>query len=142
MDEIFQSIIKKDYWAEITDDYELRIYKKVGESNIPVGKSTGENQVSSLSFIGGLADIARKQYQKKDTTFFRGGIYPLIMDSPFGQLDQEYRLLVARSIPKLAPQIIVLASESQWRGEVEAGMKPHIGKESCLAILSFGTGLT
>lgn len=135
VDEIFRNIIKKDYWAEITDDYELRIYKKVGESKIPVGKSTGENQVSSLSFIGGLADIARKQYENKNTAFFfKGGIYPLIMDSPFGQLDPEYRGLVAQSIPKLTPQIIVLVSESQWKGEVEAGMSPYIGKESCLFI--------
>lgn len=134
VNDIFRSIVKKDYWAEITDDYELRIYKKVGDSKMPVGKSTGENQVSSLSFIGGLADIARKHYHHKIRHFFRGGIYPLIMDSPFGQLDPDYRRLVAQRIPKLAPQIIVMASESQWKGEVKAGMQPYIGKESHLCI--------
>ena len=127
--EIYSKIIHKSYWAEITDDYELKILKKVRDTTIPVGMSTGERQVASLSFIGGLVNIAKEQYEThKEAEYFKGGIYPIVMDSPFGQLDPEHKKEVALGIPKLSDQLIVLATSSQWKGEVENSMKPKVGK--------------
>lgn len=127
---IYSQIIRKPYWAEISEDYRLRILKNVGGNRTPVAMSTGERQVASLSFIGGLVNIARKQVlSKKSDLFFEGGIYPIVMDSPFGILDPEYREKVSSGIPKLTNQIIVLVSETQWKGEVENKMQMRIGKE-------------
>jgi DNA sulfur modification protein DndD len=95
------------------------------------GASTGEKQVLSLAFIGSLVDKARSTYdetQKPDEKIlFKGGLYPLVIDSAFGQLELEYKKDVANWIPTLAPQVIILVSESQWKEEVEQQLQSRIG---------------
>lgn len=58
--------------------------------------------------------------------------YPVVMDSPFGSLDEMYRRQVAKSIPQLANQLVVLVTKTQWRGEVETEMGDRIGREYVL----------
>lgn len=129
----FQNIIRKNYHAEIESDYSLTIKKDIPGIGMQVvhEKSTGESQVTSLSFIASLVSMAKKQY-KKDSKFFKGGIFPIIMDSPFGALDPEYRSLVARYIPELADQVIIMVSHSQWSGDVERECSSRIGKHVSL----------
>lgn len=133
VNETFQNILRKDFWAEIDEDYTLKIFKSLpGIGKQPVSeKSTGENQVISLSFIASLVSLAKERRQKK-ADFFKGGVFPIIMDSPFGALDPEYREKIAEHIPKLADQIIVFASNSQWSKEVDEKCRPFIGKEYSL----------
>jgi DNA sulfur modification protein DndD len=54
------------------------------------------------------------------------------MDSPFGSLDHTYRRQVAKYMPQLANQLIVLVTQTQWRTEVEEEMKNYLGKEYIL----------
>lgn len=133
----FQKILRKGYWAEIDTDYALQIYKEVGEHGrqMVYEKSTGESQVTSLSFIASIVSLAKEKHQQ-GSSFFRGGVYPIVMDSPFGALDPDYREKIARYIPELADQVIVLASNSQWRGEVERECGPRVGKEVSLIYYS------
>ena len=49
--------------------------------------------------------------------------FTIVMDSPFGSLDEIYRRQVAKSIPKLANQLIILVTKTQWRGEVQEEVK-------------------
>jgi len=129
----FSTIMRKNYWAEIGPDYSLDIIKKVGDHDQKVAeKSTGENQVASLSFISSLVSICKDNYESQKNKFLKGGIYPIVMDSPYGTLDSDYRRLVARTIPELADQIIVMLSSTQWGTEVEQELAPRIGKEYTL----------
>ncbi len=66
----------------------------------------------------------------------QGGQYPLVMDSPFGSLEDDYRAKVAHWIPKLANQVVILVSKTQWRVEVEREIRPRIGKEYILELHS------
>lgn len=129
----FRQILRKDFYAEIGTDYTLRIYKDIpGVGKQPVSeKSTGENQVISLSFIASLVSLAKERNKAKGD-FFKGGVFPIIMDSPFGALDRDYREKIAEHIPELADQVIVFASNSQWSKEVDAKCRPFIGKEYSL----------
>jgi DNA sulfur modification protein DndD len=54
------------------------------------------------------------------------------MDSPFGSLDEIYRRQVAKSIPQLANQLVILATQTQWRQEVETEIADYLGKEYVL----------
>lgn len=132
VDNTFRSIIQKDYWAEIDNDYILQIFKNVPNHGrqIVYEKSTGESQVTSLSFIASIVSLAKEQY-KKGGEFFRGGLYPIVMDSPFGSVS-VYRELIARHIPELADQIILLVSPAQWEGGVQKEMASRIGKQATL----------
>jgi DNA sulfur modification protein DndD len=67
-----------------------------------VPASTGENQVLSLSFIGAIIDRVRDWSRKDRQSQWLmppdGGNYPMVMDSPFGSLDETYRRQVDRAI--------------------------------------------
>lgn len=132
VDTVFRSIIKKEFWAEISEDFALTIYKKVGGFKTPVShKSTGENQVTSLSFISSIVNIC-KENLRDNQKFSQGGIFPIVMDSPFGALDPEYRSHVAEMVPELAEQVILMVSDSQWSTEVEEKLKSKIGSDNSL----------
>jgi len=125
---MFESIAHKNLDAEITDKFELRIRQRVGNQWTELSKGTGETQIASLAFIGSLVAIARERYEKDtESSYFRGGIYPIVMDSPFGALDDDHRRQVARLIPDLANQVVILVTDSQWGGPVESEMEEIVG---------------
>lgn len=130
VNDIFRDIIVKDYYAEIDDDYSLRILKDIGSNEtIPVAKSTGERQIASLSFIASLVSLARERYYSdEESIYFSGGIYPMIMDSPFGYLDPEYQRRVSSVLPEMAEQVVVLVTQSQWTEEVAGEMDVIAGE--------------
>lgn len=130
INETFDAIATKDLTAEITDDFQLKIWQDVGNERVEVDKSTGERQIASLAFVGSLVAIARERYEAdSEAEYFTGGIYPLVMDSPFGALDKSHRREVSRVIPQLSNQIIVFATDSQWEGPVEEEMSSNVGKQ-------------
>lgn len=133
---IYAKISYKPYTPVLTDDYRLMLHKE--DENL-VAKSTGENQILSLSFIGAIAEIARDRYKRwqekpqEGVLSFRGGIYPVVMDSPFGSLDDNYRVQIAAAIPALAPQTIVFVSKSQGLGGVQEELAPRVGRSYVLS---------
>ena len=137
VDQTFREIIRKPYWAEIDDEYTLQIYKQIEGhgKQLVIEKSTAESQITSLSFISSIVNLAKEQ-QQKEGQLVKGGVFPIIMDSPFGALDPEYRALIAKYIPVLADQVILMASRSQWQGPVEAECAPRVGKQVSLIYYS------
>ncbi|RLQ20251.1 hypothetical protein DWB85_18590 [Seongchinamella sediminis] len=137
VNDTFQSIIRKPVKAIIDTDYRLQIVKQTsdGHDYVVSEQSTGERQVTSLSFISSIIALAREQHAKK-TTFFQGGLYPLVMDSPFGALDDDYREKVAESVSELAEQVIMFVSNSQWSGRVKAACEAKVGKSYKLVYYS------
>ncbi|MCD2200168.1 AAA family ATPase [Halobacterium sp. KA-4] len=130
VNDIFQEIIAKDFYAQIDDDYSLQILKDIGsEETVPVAKSTGERQVASLSFIASLVSLARERYNsEEEAVYFTGGIYPMIMDSPFGYLDPDYQQRVSSVLPRMAEQVVLLVTQSQWTEEVAGEMDAVAGE--------------
>lgn len=129
VDETFQSIIRKPVRAIIDDEYSLQVLKSSpdGEEYITSEQSTGEKQVTSLSFISSIISLAKEKHSQK-TVFFQGGLYPLVMDSPFGALDDDYREKVAAKVSELAEQVIMFVSNSQWKGKVKEACSDKVGK--------------
>ena len=129
VDSTFQSIIRKPVRAIIDDEYRLQILKKTpaGEEYVVSEQSTGEKQVTSLSFIASIISLAKEKHEKQ-SAFFQGGLYPLVMDSPFGALDDDYREKVAGSVASLAQQVVMFVSNSQWSGRVKDATSGKVGK--------------
>ena len=138
----FGKIIDREYWAELTPNYKLRIRKRLaggedGEvvAEIDVALSTGQRQVTSLVFIASLLALARRR--SEIPTILKGlsgSEYPLVTDSPFGQLS-IFRWGVARWVPDLAPQVILFVSPKQFDGDVADALREtgRIGKQYYLA---------
>ena len=129
---VFSNFSRKEYRVpELTKDFELKILNTINnttEDNIAF-LSTGEGQITSLSFIGALVNYARNKRNKNILiSEFTGGDYPIVMDSPFGNLDETHTANVASNIGKLASQIIIVVSDKQWSKEVEENIEHQVGK--------------
>ena len=135
IERVFSRITLQDYRLELTKEFTLRLLKSIrtesGLVSVDVAHGTGHRQVMSLVFISSLVALAQRRNEiptiMKD---LHGGDYPLVMDSPFGQLGAEFRGAIAQNVPQLAPQAIVLVSSTQFKGEVEQelGTSNRIGK--------------
>ncbi|MBO0350673.1 AAA family ATPase [Phormidium pseudopriestleyi FRX01] len=130
--EIFSEISFTPYVPKLSDKYELTLIENTSGFEVPVAASTGENQILSLSFIGGIIDGVREWSKKNTLMGPDSSTFPIVMDSPFGSLDEIYRRQIAKILPQLANQLVVLVTKTQWRGEVAQEMKPYIGKEYVL----------
>lgn len=134
--EIFNAISFTPYIPRLSQTYELNLVENTSGIAVPVAASTGENQILSLSFIGGIIDRVREWSRKNTLMGPDSSTFPIVMDSPFGSLDEIYRRQVANSIPKLANQLIILVTKTQWRGEVQEETNHFLGKEYILVYYS------
>jgi DNA sulfur modification protein DndD len=134
--EIFSFISFTPYIPKLSSEYKLTLVENTSGIATPVAASTGENQILSLSFIGGIIDRVRQWSQRNTLMGYDSSTFPIVMDSPFGSLDQIYRRQVAKAIPRLANQLIILVTKTQWQGEVETETKSLIGQEYVLAYYS------
>lgn len=117
--EVFSRIFIKSYTPELTDTFELQLKSDAGVAI----RSTGENQVLGLSFVGAVSETAKQLHDQRakkesDQILSEGGIYPVVMDAPFGSLDLTYQEEISRALPKLTAQIVTMLSQSQSRGKV------------------------
>jgi len=131
--EIFSQISFTPYVPNLSEKYELMLFENTAGQESAVAASTGENQILSLSFIGGIIDRVREWSQKNTLMGPDSSTLPVVMDSPFGSLDEIYRRQIARTIPRLANQLVVLVTKTQWRGEVAQEMAARIGREYVLS---------
>lgn len=118
--DVFSRICIKPFTPELSPSFELEL--KAHTDGPAAIRSTGENQILGLSFVGAVSELARKAHERKQKEggerLGDGGVYPVVMDAPFGNLDVEYQDQVAESLPKLTTQIVTFLSQSQSRGEV------------------------
>jgi len=97
----------------INDSYGLTIVHKDG-TDVPV-RSAGAEHVVALSLIGALQNNAP----------LRG---PIIIDSPFGRLDEGHTTNIVRALPSMARQIVLLVYEDELppklaRGELRGKLR-------------------
>lgn len=85
---------------QINRNYGLSIVHKSGV--LVPGRSSGYEHIVALSLIGALHKNAP----------LRG---PIIMDSPFGRLDKTHKKNIAKTLPSMADQVILLT----YNGEIE-----------------------
>ncbi|MBE9095920.1 AAA family ATPase [Tychonema sp. LEGE 07203] len=130
--DIFSQISFTPYIPKLSDKYELTLVENTSGKSALVAASTGENQILSLSFIGGIIDGVREWSQKNTLMGPDSSTFPIVMDSPFGSLDEIYRKQIANKLPKLANQLVVLVTKTQWRGEVAREMESCTGREYVL----------
>ena len=115
---------KEDREACLNENFELTIRNKI--SHQPQILSTGERQVTSLAFIGALVSYAKEKTESDLITDFSGGDFPIVMDSAFGNLDPTHKANVAKGLPQLATQVIVIISDEQWKGTVEENIAERV----------------
>ncbi len=126
---ILEATTKKALKLRMTDAYDISL---VNSDGVALPKSSGENQLLGLAFTAALVEFANIRRNAQDYRLLPGTIAPLVLDSPFGQLDEDYRATTAQFIPKMARQVVLLVSRSQGSDDVLNVLKEHLGAEYLL----------
>ena len=126
---ILEATTRKVLKLHMTDDYVISLVNSDGTA---LPKSSGENQLLGLAFTAALIEFAKVRRNAQDYRLLPGTVAPLVLDSPFGQLDEAYRATTAEFIPKMARQVILLVSKSQGSEDVLNSVKDHLGAEYLL----------
>ena len=126
---VFGQISMKRYIPRLSESFELTLHQDVNGVELAVPKSTGENQILSLSFVAAVSKLARevrKERRAEGQLPADAGTYPIVMDAAFGSLDQNYQREVSRALAQMAPQLVVLVSKSQGLGQVVGELMPYV----------------
>ncbi|MEQ8435418.1 MAG: AAA family ATPase [Oceanicaulis sp.] len=126
---ILEATTRKVLKLRMTDEYVISLVNAEGTA---LPKSSGENQLLGLAFTAALVEFAKVRQSAHDYRLLPGTIAPLVLDSPFGQLDEAYRATTAEFIPKMARQVVLLVSKSQGSEDVLEALKDHLGAEYLL----------
>ena len=81
---VFKSITHKNYTPTLSEGFELTLHTIVDGVQLPVQKSTGENQILSLSFVAAVSKLAReirKERRAEGESADDAGTYPIVMDA-------------------------------------------------------------
>ena len=130
IDDIIQRFMRKSLTVQLDANYRLKVMNENGNE---AAKSTGENQMLGLAFTGAIAAFAKERRTEESDILLSGTEAPLVVDSPFGHLDPLYRKGVAKFLPELASQVILLVSTSQASKEVLDALDERIGMQYVLA---------
>lgn len=123
---ILDTTSHKVFNLKMTDEYVINLMNADG---MILPKSSGENQLLGLAFTAALIRFAKTRSNAEDYRLLSGTIAPLVLDSPFGQLDREYRIATAEFIPEMARQVVLLVSSSQGSKSVLNALNERLGAE-------------
>lgn len=100
--ELLDEMLKAKRTVNVSADFSLR----VADSYDDESKSEGQFATVSFAYIGGIFKLLKEEeiLQNKE--------YPLVLDAPFSKLGDEPRQRVIDTIPRYAPQIILLSKDN------------------------------
>lgn len=119
--------LRQDYKVKMTPDFKLGLMDREDRLVPPGG---GQSAILSFIYISSLIAIARERRDLQSSILTPGAIAPLIFDAPFSNLDSTYAPNVARELPKLVDQLIILMYQDKAK-KVDAVLKSEgrLGKE-------------
>ena len=114
---IFQRMYHGERMLEINEKYQTVLYSVIPGTNEKVisGESEGLIRVKNFAFIAGLVDLAKSKTLKVGEDKIENEPYPLILDAPFSNADEEHIKNISRELPKVAEQVIMFVMKKDWR---------------------------
>lgn len=114
---IFQRMYHGERMLEINEKYQTVLYSVIPETHEKVisGESEGLIRVKNFAFIAGLVDLAKDKTLKVGEDKLENEPYPLILDAPFSNADEEHIKNISRELPMVAEQVIMFVMKKDWR---------------------------
>ena len=102
---------------EINEKYQTVLYTVIPETKQKVisGESEGLIRVKNFAFIAGLVDLAKNKALKVGENRLENEPYPLILDAPFSNADEEHIRNISKELPMVAEQVIMFVMKKDWR---------------------------
>lgn len=121
VNKIFQQMYHGSRQVTIDDNYHIQLTTAVGDERISTDESKGLEAVKNFSFIAGLVELARKKARKvegnplfDEPDIFTTEPYPIVMDAPFSNVDEIHINNIARILPEIAEQVILIVMKKDW----------------------------
>jgi len=118
---IFTKMYSGHRIVSINDNYQIRLLANIGSENEELADTGGLKAIKNFAYITGLVDIARKNVKKtkKDNEDDEDIVnktepYPLVMDAPFSATDENHISNIAKIIPGIAEQVIIIVMQKDW----------------------------
>ena len=126
---IFQRMYHGERQLKINERYQTILYTVIPETKEKVisGESEGLIRVKNFAFIAGLVDLAKGKALKVGEKQLENEPYPLILDAPFSNADEEHIKNISRELPQVAEQVIMFVMKKDWR-YAETVMLDRVGK--------------
>lgn len=114
---VFQRMYHGERMLEINEKYQTVLYSVIPETKEKVisGESEGLIRVKNFAFIAGLVDLAKDKTLKIGDNKLESEPYPLILDAPFSNADEEHIKNISRELPMVAEQVIMFVMKKDWR---------------------------
>jgi DNA sulfur modification protein DndD len=113
----YRAMIHEDDHHKISiaqNNYKLAILDKKDQE--VVNPSAGATQILALALIIALGKAGRP-------------IGPIVMDTPFGRLDEEHRIAILEYLPKQVSQLVLLYHSGELQEDSIGYIKPYVGIE-------------
>ncbi len=81
-------------------------------------ESTGLDTVTSFSFITGIVALAKEKLWSENNESSQEDLassYPLVMDAPFSNVDEQHVENVSNVLPTIANQVIIIVMHKDWK---------------------------
>lgn len=102
----------------LTPKYEVKLLTSVAEKEMETGESEGLNRVKNFAFIAGLVSLAKDKIisETGDKAFnLSSEPYPLVMDAPFSNADEQHIQNISRVLPEASEQIVMFVMNKDWQ---------------------------
>ena len=117
VNEIFQKMYHGERILEINEKNQTVLYTVIPETHEKVisGESEGLIRVKNFAFIAGLVDLAKGKILSVGDNKIENEPYPLILDAPFSNADEEHIKNISRELPLVAEQVIMFVMNKDWK---------------------------
>jgi DNA sulfur modification protein DndD len=127
---------------QISFDENFRLsMRELADGRFVESDASGANQgVLALCFIASMVELAYRVslQQSGSADPISTNRYPMVMDAPFAKMDDHFRTTVPNYLSRVVPQIIIINSVGQWRGQVEEGLRSRVGQAYLLHLHTSG----
>ena len=131
VNDIFERMYHGTRKVVITKNFNVELLTTVADTQIKTGKSEGLDRVKNFAFIGGLVALAKEKIISKagENEFdLASEPYPLVMDAPFSNADEEHTSNISKVLPEVAEQVIMFVMKKDFN-IAEPVMRDRIGKQ-------------
>lgn len=131
VNDYFQSIYHGNRRVKIDEKYRVKLL--ASDDGLETDGSAGLETVKNFAFIAGLVDLAKEKLEddnKKKEDYIEYSMqedYPLVLDAPFSNVDEEHVINIAKVLPTVAGQLILIVMKKDWNYASEK-LQSKVGK--------------
>lgn len=114
---IFQQMYHGRRTVTIDGRYQVTLLTRVGSGMQRTDESVGLETVKNFAFVAGLLDLARTKIVAQgqgDAASLDSEPYPLVMDAPFSNADEQHVASISAVLPTVAEQVIMVVMQKDW----------------------------